>query len=89
MGGRKLTLREELSELEAQAAVLRSRIGAETCETAGHVWRHIGGRNAGCDDACRCSVPVHQCDVCGDCDYGDNAEADETMAKCAALEQSQ
>ena len=45
----------------------------------------IGGRNAGCDDDCRCSVPVHVCQKCGDCDYGDNADADETLSICASL----
>jgi hypothetical protein len=48
----------------------------------GHAWVHMGGRNAGCSAGCYCSVPVYSCERCGDCDYGDNAEAAEQMAKC-------
>lgn len=52
------------------------------CE-AGHEWRHVGGCNAGCHEDCSCSVPVHECARCGDCDYGDNPEADAKRAACA------
>jgi hypothetical protein len=52
------------------------------CE-AGHDWQSTGGCNAGCDEACGCSVPVHICARCGDCDYGDNVEADEVRSHCA------
>lgn len=48
----------------------------------GHTWEHVGGKNAGCCDGCACSVPVHTCAVCGDCDYGDNEWASETRMKC-------
>jgi hypothetical protein len=34
------------------------------------------------DRDCSCSVPVHECAVCGDCDYGDNPEADQTVRRC-------
>lgn len=51
----------------------------------GHDWRSIGGANAGCDDVCRCSVPVHQCARCGDCDYGENEEATEVRRECAEM----
>lgn len=47
-----------------------------------HAWKSIGGANAGCDKNCCCSVPVHECSDCGDCDYGDNAEADEVRRNC-------
>lgn len=77
-----MSLRDELIEAEARAAHLRNRIAAEGCATAGHNWKHIGGKNAGCCDDCGCSVPVHECAVCGDCDYGDNDEAVRTMALC-------
>jgi hypothetical protein len=50
----------------------------------GHAWVHMGGRNAGCSAGCYCSVPVYSCERCGDCDYGDNAEAEEQIAKCKA-----
>lgn len=76
------TLRDQLVEAEDRAAELRRRIAAEGCATAGHVWRHIGGRNAACSDDCGCSVPVHECTVCGDSDYGDNPEAAKTLAEC-------
>lgn len=39
--------------------------------------------NAGCDDNCQCSVPVNVCARCGDCDYGDNADAIEIRRHCA------
>lgn len=48
----------------------------------GHTWVSRGGCNAGCDDDCACSVPVHECAHCGDCDYGQNEEADEIRANC-------
>jgi len=55
------------------------------CE-AGHDWQSIGGCNAGCDQGawCCCSIPVNQCSRCGDCDYGENEEADRVRAECAA-----
>ncbi|MGY0790893.1 hypothetical protein ACW7BJ_16125 [Azospirillum argentinense] len=28
-------------------------------------------------------MPVHRCEACGDCDYGDNTEAAEVQADCA------
>lgn len=49
----------------------------------GHDMKHIGGRNAACSPDCGCSVPVHQCTRCGDCDYGENEEAKQVIAKCA------
>jgi hypothetical protein len=52
------------------------------CE-AGHDWQSTGGCNAGCHDDCSCSVPVRICTRCGDCDYGDNAEAEQVRADCA------
>lgn len=52
------------------------------CQDGLHKWKSIGGKNAGCGDTCGCSVPVHECTVCGDCDYGQNADADEVRATC-------
>lgn len=55
------------------------------CEN-GHDWRSIGGCNAGChEDLCSCSIPVHVCNRCGDCDYGYNVEANQIRADCAAV----
>lgn len=79
-----MSLREELVEAEAKADHLRRRIAAEGCATAGHDWKHVGGKNAGCSRGldCGCSVPVHVCRVCGDSDYGDNDEANRTLVEC-------
>lgn len=53
------------------------------CEK-GHDWKCLGGRNAGCDEYCCCSVPVHSCTRCGLCDYGENEEAAEILEACIA-----
>jgi hypothetical protein len=53
------------------------------CASGDHVWESAGGCNAGCDDNCRCSVPVNTCARCGDCDYGDNPDATEIRRHCA------
>lgn len=53
------------------------------CEQ-GHDWVFLGGCNAGCDKDCACSVPVHECSRCGDCDYGQNDEAKDVRSNCAA-----
>lgn len=50
------------------------------CED-GHQWEFIGGRNCGCKDG-SCSVPVHRCKLCADCDYGENAEAADVRDLC-------
>lgn len=50
---------------------------------AGHNWQSTGGRNASCAEWCSCSVPVNVCTRCGDCDYGDNDDARDTIARCA------
>ncbi|WP_017993919.1 hypothetical protein [Rhizobium leguminosarum] len=52
------------------------------CRENGHTWKFFGGANAGCGRDCRCSIDVHVCVVCGDCDYGETEEADEIRAKC-------
>ncbi len=74
---------EQLSEAEETVARLKRLIAAKSCE-AGHDWRFVGGKNAGCSDDCNCSVPVYECVNCGDCDYGENEEAREIVAKCKA-----
>jgi hypothetical protein len=78
-----MSLANELREAEANVEALKRRIAAATCAQIGeHDWKSVGGCNAGCDDDCCCSVPVHACTRCGDCDYGQNKWADETRAKC-------
>ena len=72
-----------LTRLIAEASVLAG--GVHPCNVLGHVWVHVGGRWCGCDDteSNGCSVPVHECSACGDCDYGENDEAAGIMAACA------
>lgn len=74
---------EALAEAEAKVAALRREIAQGPCRQYGHDWQLYGGANAGCSDVCGCSVPVSVCSKCGDCDYGDNEEADEIRATCA------
>lgn len=52
------------------------------CAAHGHTWRSIGGANAGCCDTCNCSVPVFECLICNDSDYGENDEAKEIIRFC-------
>lgn len=53
------------------------------CQVA-HQWETIGGANCGCEDGA-CSVPVRQCAVCGDCDYGENEDATNVRDNCHEL----
>ena len=78
-------LRSELEAAEARVAQLKQAIRHGRCMETGHDWRFIGGCNASCErgDDCGCSVSVHECSKCGDCDYGDNPEAVEIRAACA------
>lgn len=77
-------LQNELAEAEARVFALKREIATGPCIEFGHDWKHIGGQNAACPRGgdCVCSVPVHECTKCGDCDYGDNDEAAETIASC-------
>lgn len=79
------TLAARLDDAIATVERLRREVASATCaEVGAHDWRFIGGKNAGCDvDGCGCSVPVHECRRCGDCDYGDNPEADRVLRECA------
>ncbi|MGM0584261.1 MAG: hypothetical protein ACQEUZ_06390 [Pseudomonadota bacterium] len=76
-------LLDQLAEAEAEAERLRREIAAGPCRKYGHDWQSYGGKNAACDHECTCSVPVKFCVKCGDCDYGDNPEADQTREDCA------
>lgn len=79
-------LANEISRAEAHLEALRRRAAGATCAEMGeHDWQLMGGCNAGCHDDCSlcgCSVPVHQCSRCGDCDYGENPEAERIIANC-------
>lgn len=77
-----------LDRLIAEAMVLAG--GAHPCSILGHKWVFRGGRSCGCEGVDtdgdywtgNCSVPVYECEGCGDCDYGDNDEASEIMCEC-------
>lgn len=73
-----------MDRLIAEAVVLAG--GDHPCSILGHKWVHTGGANCGCEDG-GCSVPVHECEACLDCDYGDNADADEVRKYCAELKE--
>jgi hypothetical protein len=75
------TPQEKLDEAKAEVARLERLIAAKSC-VEGHHWKHVGGRNACCDDRCQCSIPVYECVACGDCDYGENDEAREIVKRC-------
>lgn len=77
-------IREQIAHLQAEAVRLQRQLDEGSCEELGHDWRFIGGCNASCEleRSCGCSVPVHECQRCGDCDYGDNAEASEIRERC-------
>lgn len=69
-----------LDRLIAEASVLAG--GTHPCNVLGHVWIFHGGANCGCHARADCSVSVHVCEACGDCDYGDNEDADKQRAMC-------
>lgn len=56
------------------------------CAVDGHAWKFKGGRSCCCARAeggmSGCSLPVHECETCGDCDYGENDDAADIVAKC-------
>lgn len=79
-----IDLREQLEHHAGEVARLEREIRAAPCREVGHRMKHIGGMNAGCSEWCACSVPVHSCEVCGDSDYGDNDDAVQARADCAA-----
>jgi len=65
-----------------QRDIDRRQHPARICAREGHQWVSYGGRNASCSKDCHCSIPVHECARCGDCDYGDNAEAKAKIEAC-------
>lgn len=81
-----------LTRLIAEAGVLAG--GTHPCNVLGHKRVFRGGRSCGCEgtdaDGYRwtgaCSMPVYECEACGDCDYGDNDETRERLAACATSE---
>jgi hypothetical protein len=80
-------LSEQIEAAEAHLEWLKRQAKVTKCaEIGAHDWVHIGGRNAGCHRDCSCSVPVHECSRCGDCDYGINEEASDVIRCCGEFE---
>lgn len=76
-----MTLLDQITETEARLAQLKRQAASASCAEVGHRWKSVGGANAGCCIDCWCSVQVNECEVCGDCDYGDPARS-EIIANC-------
>jgi len=74
---------EELEKARAEVTRIEREMAQGPCRLYGHQWKSYGGCNAGCGYLCDCSVPVNVCAKCGDCDYGNNTEADEIRRSCA------
>lgn len=74
---------DRLEQAKAEVARVEREIAQGPCRTHGHDFQSIGGCNAGCHEDCSCSIPVNTCTKCGDCDYGQNADAIETRRGCA------
>lgn len=82
-----MSLLDDLREAENRVDQLKRQIMASTCIELGACdMQSHGGCNAGCCDECICHVPVHVCSRCGDCDYGQNAEADEVRRNCEGVD---
>lgn len=69
----------DLTRLIVEAKVLAG--APHDCVVLGHRWVFRGGCACCCEDG-SCSLPVNECEACGDCDYGDNAEATAIFVKC-------
>lgn len=81
-----MSIAEKLETAKAEVAKLEREAAQMTCSERGyHRWKSIGGANCGCHRNAACSVPVHKCEDCGDCDYGENAAANATRVHCAEL----
>lgn len=81
-----MNLRDEIDRVRARLEALERSAAAAPCSEVGHDWRLLGGANCGCHAEACCSVPVHSCARCGDCDYGDNPVATAMRAACRAAE---
>jgi hypothetical protein len=78
-------LADKLEAARAEVARLERIASTATCRELGCDMQSTGGCNCGChEDAC-CSVPVNKCTRCGDCDYGDNADATEIRRCCLEM----
>lgn len=78
-------LTAKLAKARAEVARLERQVTSAPCREVGHRWVQAGGANCGCPrDVGWCSVPVNQCSVCGEWDYGENAEAHQMRGSCEA-----
>lgn len=59
----------DLTRLIAEATVLAG--GEHQCAVLGHRWKSIGGRACPFGEGCGHSQAVHECESCGDVDYGE------------------
>jgi len=62
---------QSLNRLLAEAVVLAG--GEHQCAVLGHNWKSIGGRACPFGEGCGNSQAVHECESCGDVDYGERA----------------
>lgn len=76
-----MSLPEKIAAAKAELARLELMAAGAPCREVGHRWKSLGGCNAQCECG-GCSVPVHECTVCGDCDYGNNHWAAEVRDEC-------
>lgn len=80
-----MNLAQQLEAARAEVTRLERLAATASCRDLGCDMQSVGGCCAGCDGErglCSCSVPVHKCTRCGDCDYGENDEADQIRAAC-------
>ncbi|WP_439357963.1 hypothetical protein [Bradyrhizobium sp. DASA03007] len=80
-----MNLADQIEAAKAEVARLEMIAATATCRELGCDMQSVGGFCASCDGErglCSCSVPVHKCTRCGDCDYGENDEADEVRRLC-------
>lgn len=75
-------LKDRLDAAKTEVVRLERQAAFATCVELGHRWKFIGCSLCCCEDG-YCSVPVHECEACRDCDYGDNPEATKIRARCA------
>lgn len=76
-------LADKLEAARAEVVRLERQAAHAICIELGCNMVSLGGCNCGCHEGACCSVPVNRCTRCGDCDYGDNDEAEDVRRQCA------
>lgn len=64
------------------ATLVDAALNELACAQGEHAWKFIGCAPCCCDDLGGCSMPVHVCENCGDCDYGENEESSIVRTRC-------